>query len=78
MDFNLEKNCISCPPHRFNHDEFEIVDIYYYEGNSDPADEATVYAIESKTGVKGILVTGQGVNADKVTTEMLKKLTVRK
>jgi hypothetical protein len=77
-DFNLEENCIVCHPDRFNHDEFEIVDVYYYEGNSDPADEATVYAIESKSGIKGILVTGSGMDTSNVTREILEKLKVKK
>jgi len=76
-DFNLEENCIVCHPDRFRHDEFEIVDVYYYEGQSDPADESTVYAIQSTSGVKGILVTGSGMNMDNMTTEILEKLKIR-
>lgn len=76
-DFNLEENCIVCHPYRFGPDEFEIVDLYRYEGNSDPADEAVVYAIESTSGVKGILVTGYGVSNDDYTTEILQKLRSR-
>ena len=77
-DFNLEENCIVCHPDRFSHDEFEIVDVYYYEGNTDPADEATVYAIESKSGIKGILVTGSGMDTNSVTREILQKLKVKR
>jgi hypothetical protein len=78
MDFNLEKNCIVCHPDKFNPDDFEIVDVYRYEGNTDPADEATVYAIESKTGLKGVLVTGYGISTDTMSTEILNKLHNRK
>jgi hypothetical protein len=77
-DFNLEENCIVCHPDRFSHDEFEIVDVYYYEGATDPADEATVYAIESRSGVKGILVTGSGMDMDNITSEILEKLKIRR
>ena len=77
-DFNLQENCIVCHPDRFTHDEFEIVDVYYYEGNTDPADEATVYAIQSKSGVKGILVTGSGMDTNNVTREILEKLKIRR
>jgi hypothetical protein len=73
-DFNLEENCISCTAGKFNSDEFEIVDVYRYEGNTDPADEATVYAIESKSGIKGVLVTGYGVSEDSYSSELLRKL----
>ncbi len=74
IDFNLEENCISCGEGKFSKDEFEIVDVYRYEGNSDPADEATVYAIASKSGIKGILVTGYGMSTDFLNDEILKKL----
>jgi hypothetical protein len=78
VDFNLEENCISCDLGKFEKDDFEIVDVYRYEGNSDPADEAVVYAIESKTGVKGILVAGYGIYSDAVSTGILEKLHNRK
>jgi len=75
VDFNLEENCIACHPDKFRPEDFEIVETYRYEGNTDPADEATVYGIQSKNGVRGILVTGYGV-ADNVNVspELLKKL----
>jgi hypothetical protein len=76
-DFNLEENCISCEHGKFEADEFEIVKVYRYEGNSDPADEAVVYAIESKTGIKGILVTGFGASSDSASTNILNKLSFR-
>jgi hypothetical protein len=49
-------------------------DLYRYEGASDPADEATVYALASKSGVKGTLVTGYGASFDDASTETLKQL----
>jgi hypothetical protein len=78
VDFNLEENCIVCNMGKFTPDDFEIVEVYRYEGNTDPADEATVYAIESKTGVKGVLVTGYGMYDDIVSTELLHKLGSKK
>jgi hypothetical protein len=77
-DFNLEKNCLVCGNEKFDLEELEIVDVYFYEGDSDPADEATVYGIESKSGTKGILVVGSGLSEDAQTYETLKKLKVRK
>jgi hypothetical protein len=77
-DFNLEENCIACSHGKFEAEDFEIVDVYRYEGNTDPADEATVYAIESKSGIKGILVSGYGVSADSASTAILNKFNSRK
>ncbi len=75
LDFNLEENCIACNLDKFNADEFEIVEVYRYEGDSDPADEATVYGIQSTSGIKGILVSGYGESSDNsATNAILKKL----
>lgn len=51
LDFNLEKNRFKVGVQEYTADEFEIVDLYRYEGASDPADEATVYALASPSGV---------------------------
>ena len=75
-DFNLEENCIVCHEEKFHPEDFEIVAFYRFEGDSDPADEAVVYAIESKNGDKGILVSGYGISADEMSSEMAKKLTI--
>jgi hypothetical protein len=76
LDFNLAENCIVCHEHKFDINDFEIVEVYRFEGNTDPADEAIVYAIESKTGLKGVLVNGYGVSAEGMSAEMAGKLKV--
>ena len=75
-DFNLDENCIVCHEEKFHPEDFEIVEVYRFEGDSDPADEAVVYAIESKKGDKGILVSGYGISADEMSSEMARKLTI--
>jgi hypothetical protein len=80
-DFNLQQNSLICRKGHFRvfHDEFVIDKVYRFEGNSDPADEATVYAISSpKYGIKGILVNGAGIYTDALTDEMLQSLQIRK
>ena len=74
MDFNLDENSIVCHEDKFNPEDFEIVEVYRFEGNSDPADEAVVYAIESNTGQKGVLVNGYGPSSETMSSEMAKKL----
>ncbi|MDB5010052.1 MAG: hypothetical protein JWR67_2206 [Mucilaginibacter sp.] len=74
LDFNLEKNRLKVGEQEYTADNFEIVDMYRYEGPSDPADEAIVYALASKSGVKGILVSGYGATTDEASTETLKQL----
>ncbi len=62
IDFNIEENKLVCKttPLELRPDEFEITEVYRFEGDSDPADEAIVYGIQSKHGQKGILVNGFG------------------
>lgn len=74
-DFNLEENAIVCNVGKFGANEFDVVDVYRYEGDSDPGDEAAVYAIKSSNGLKGILVTGYGASSENTSSEMLRKLT---
>lgn len=79
IDFNLREDCIICPKNgRLTPDEFIITEVHRYEGQSDPADEAVVYAIESRHGDKGVLVNGFGVSADSLSNEMIEKLDIRK
>ncbi len=81
QDFNLQKNSLVCQNGKYSvfHDEFVIDKVYRFEGDSDPADEATVYAISSpKYDIKGILVNGAGIYTDDVTDEMLNTLKMGK
>lgn len=55
--------------------EFQIDKFYRFEGNTDPADEAIVYAISSvKYKQKGVLVNGYGIYSDPGINDMLEKL----
>ncbi|MFI5151725.1 MAG: phosphoribosylpyrophosphate synthetase [Chitinophagales bacterium] len=76
IDFNLDYNRIICheTPISLMPSEFEITEVYRFEGDSDPADEAVIYAIESKHGHKGLLVNGFGISADSISDEMIEKL----
>ncbi len=74
VDFNIKNDHIVCNHEEFNADNFDVVDVYRYEGNSDPGDEAAVYAIKSANGLKGILVTGYGASADVSSPSILEKL----
>ena len=77
LDFNLEENCLICNDRKYDVSDFEITEVYRFEGNTDPADEAVVYGIESKEdGVKGVLVSGYGISAEGMSAEMAKKLAI--
>jgi hypothetical protein len=78
LDFNLQENCLICHDEKFDVNDFEIVETYRFEGDSDPSDEAIVYAIESKNGKKGVLLNGYGISADSLSSDMAKKLSFQK
>jgi len=78
LDFNLKENCIICSGNEYKPEDFEIVEIHRFEGNSDPADSAIVYGIKSKDGQKGVLVNGYGISANPMTSQMAKKLSIHK
>jgi hypothetical protein len=65
-DFNIRDNRLTCDhlQKQFGHEEFEIQEVYRFEGPSDPADEAVIYAIQAPSGALGILVNGYGTYAD--------------
>lgn len=75
-DFKLCDIGIECPALnvKLSPEHFEIVEVHRFEGESDPADEAVVYAIQSDTGIKGYLLNGYGIYSDSKSDAMVKKL----
>lgn len=56
-------------------EEFEIDEIYRFEGMTDPGDEMIVYAISSeKHNLKGVLVNAFGIYSDGDTNKIVKRL----
>jgi hypothetical protein len=79
VDFDLQADCLSCgAPHnlQLNPDEFEITEVYRFEGPSDPNYNEVVYAIEGPDGVKGVLMDAYGMYANPLSTAMVAKLRV--
>ena len=75
-DFELQTNCLYCSnlDLRLNEEEFNIDEVYRFEGDSNPDDNAVVYALTSPTGVKGTIVDGYGASSDNISFDMAKKL----
>ncbi|RYY44648.1 MAG: hypothetical protein EOO06_17790 [Chitinophagaceae bacterium] len=77
-DFSLKDGFVWWESEKFGAEDVKISIVNRYEGNSDPGDEATVYGLETKTGLKGILVIGDGIYADSNTVVLLQKLHLKK
>lgn len=76
-DFNIADECIVC--HNANlslsPDDFQIDQVYRFEGDSDPEYQSILYAISSsKFNVKGTLVNGYGISSDEASTKLIEKL----
>jgi len=76
-DFSVQENAIVYDGEKIDMDHLKIAAVSRYEGNSDPADEAWVYALETNKGVKGILITGEGIYAD-TSLHFLRELHLKK
>ncbi|RYC69083.1 phosphoribosylpyrophosphate synthetase [Spirosoma sordidisoli] len=76
-DYNLKSDCLKCQQDgiEMRPADFDIVDVYRFEGMTDPGDSTVLYAIEeTETGKKGTLVDAYGPYADAVSSEMAEKL----
>ncbi|MEO7959962.1 MAG: phosphoribosylpyrophosphate synthetase [Ginsengibacter sp.] len=80
-DFSIAFDKLVCSDTQacLNIDEFEITEVYRFEGDSNPSDESIVYAVESKDGkLKGVFVNGYGIYADPMSDEMIQKLSIHR
>ena len=76
-DYNLKSDHLKCQQDalELHPADFDIVDVYRFEGMTDPGDETVVYAIrETGTGQRGTLVDAYGPYADALSSEMARKL----
>ncbi len=79
VNFNIAFDKLMCSENKIclNPNEFEIVEVYRFEGNSNPADADVVYAVEAKTGnIKGVITSAFGLYADAASAEMIRKLSI--
>ena len=81
IDFNIAFDKLMCSEnkHCLKPDEFEIVEVHRFEGDSNPDDEDVVYAVESKEGnLKGVITSAFGPYADPVSNQIIQKLSMHK
>ncbi|MEP7269546.1 MAG: cupin domain-containing protein [Saprospiraceae bacterium] len=77
LDFNINREFVVCnkPNMTISPDDFEIDKVYRFEGESNPDDQAILYAISSsKFNVKGVLVNGYGISSEEKSDVLISKL----
>ncbi len=79
-DLNLSATCVECPAHnlQFYPEDFTIDEFYRFEGMSNPSDNSIVYAISSKSGIRGVLVDAYGVYSESLNDAMVEKLRIQR
>lgn len=75
-DFGPQSNCLYCSnlDVRLYEEEFHLDEAYHFQGDSNPGDNAVVYALTSPTGVKGTILDGPGGCSDNTSFDTAKKL----
>ena len=75
-DFATQTVCLYCGDLniRLDPEEFNIDEVYRFEGDSNPDDNSVLYAISSSTGVRGTLVDSYGVYSGNLSFDMARKL----
>jgi len=80
-DFNLLPDCIECKAGNYvlSPKDFQVDEVFRFEGPTDPGDSAILYAISSpRRGVKGVLVNAYGIYADATSNDMVEKLKIQR
>jgi hypothetical protein len=72
VDFNLQEEAIMNNP-----ENYQILHIYRYEGDTSPDEEAVVYGIKSNSGEKGVFVAGFSANSESHAAQVLLELSIK-
>lgn len=55
-------------------DEVELHEFHRFEGNTNPADMSIVYAVQTTSGERGIVVDSYGVDGSEITSKFMNKV----
>jgi hypothetical protein len=78
-DFNLAFDKVECKATGtcLRPEEFEIVEHYRFEGETNPSDSSVIYAIKAIQGdMKGVLISAYGAYSDEIHNSMIQKLAI--
>ena len=78
LDFNLHSDCLEYKLLAlfWKANEFQVDEVYRFEGMSNPDDNSILFAISVGDGKKGTLVDAYGAYAESLTKEMIDKLEI--
>ena len=76
FDFNLRESSIQSGESKkeITPGSFTVVEMYRFEGISSAGDNSVLYAIETDTNLKGILVDAYGAYSSSVSQQLIAKL----
>jgi hypothetical protein len=76
LSFEIEDHHITAKEKDLNltPDQIDVVKSYTHDAGTDPGSESTVYALETKSGHKGLLVVAFGMYADPSKASLIDKL----
>ena len=77
VDFKLHPEAIISSDQSINlgSRDFQVDQVFRFEGMSDPDDQSALYAISATDGsCKGLLVSAYGMYTDSIATDILQKL----
>lgn len=69
--------CVQNPDLKLHPDDFEIVEVYRFEGKSNPSDMSVIYVLESSDGERGVLIDAYGAYSGGYSSDMIRKLDIR-
>ncbi|SFU43781.1 hypothetical protein SAMN05216480_103208 [Pustulibacterium marinum] len=77
-DFNLIENGVENKAKKqlIEAKNLNVVEVHRFEGQTNPDDSSVLYAIETSTGQKGLLVDAYGAYSDSISREMVEKLKI--
>lgn len=77
-DFNLIENGLENKSKKqlFEAKTLNVVEVHRFEGYTNPDDSSVLYAIETATGEKGLLVDAYGAYSESISREMIDKLKI--
>ena len=64
--------------YNYKPEEVQVVNFFRFEGESDPADNAILYVIETKDGTKGTFVDSYGTYNDAKVSKFMQDITIKK